>query len=431
MKINEILGEQDPAQGTQQFRKYLKQELSKLNMQPTGRQHPDIRFPLKGNFRDFQLFFKNMGVDIQDTTHSESGTFQTYELKRTVPVDGNSVDGEEPVQWSMYYVNNITGTAESTHKFGTKQLTPLDLGVTGQAINKETLLKTVMATLKTKHSEHAPLLASMLSKVAASSEGSISLSELDLSKYAAKDLAVISKNYGEVLAGVWAYNNMEFDSVTFPTASNLKLIDFFGNEDYPVSVKSGDGGKVTIQNILDALQDKIKSGNVNVEEQKSYNVFKIVNNNTMKKGWIELHRYFETKPFEMLAKMMNVGVADITLQTLVDWLETMSLDELETELKPFLALMNTRITPDVWATGEKLRFIISPMGRWMVNYLNEVTEIRESMSDLASMLSVVQVNVDVSQSAINIRQKPFGDAEFIFGWADYKGGNKLGFKMKL
>ena len=52
--------------------------------------------------------------------------------------------------------------------------------------------------------------------------------------------------------------------------------DFYGEKskaDYPVSVKSGGGGKVSIGNILDALADKVKEGKVNPAEQKSYKVF--------------------------------------------------------------------------------------------------------------------------------------------------------------
>ena len=150
----------------------------------------------------------------------------------------------------------------------------------------------------------------------------------------------------------------------------------------------------------------------------------------MKKGFFQLHKYFKTKPMQQLAAMIGIGLADITLDDVIDWLDTKSIDELKTELVPFLATMNGKITDAIWDRGDKLRFIISPMGRWMVKYLNDATEIRESMSNLAAMLSVIQVNVDVSHSTINIKQKPFGDAEFVFAWADYNAGNKLGFLMK-
>ena len=298
-------------------------------------------------------------------------------------------------------------------------------------MNKETLVSTVNNMLKANYSDHAEMLSTLLSKASSSSDNTISLDGIDLSNYTVTDLAVISKNYGEILAGAWAYNNMEYGSVTFPTAANMKLIDFFGDDVYPVSVKSGGGGKVNIQNILDALQDKVKSGKVNIEEQVSYNVFKIVQSNGMKSGMLELHRYFKTEPFNILANIIGKNPEDVSLATVSEWLDTKSLDELRTELDPLLSNMKKRITDEIWNRGDKLRLIISPMGEWIWPYLNQQTEIRESMSNLAKMLSVVQINVDVSQSTINIKSAPFGDADFICGWAGYAGGNKLGFKMKV
>ena len=430
MRMKEILREQDPTLGTKKFKAYLRQELSKLNMAPTGRQSAStIRFPLEGSLPHFRTFFSKMNVDIQDTIQSMSGTFQTYELKMDVPVEG-----EEPEQWSVFYINNITGVKGEGRKFGTKQLTPKDLGVAGSVLNKETLLKSVNNTLKTNYSDHAELLSNLLSKASASSSGTISLEGLDLSNYTVSDLAVISKNYGEVIAGAWAYDNMGYNTVTFPDAANMKLIDFFGDDIYPVSVKSGGGGKVNIQNILDALQDKVKTGKVNVEEQVSYNIFKIVQNNGMMNGMLELHKYFKTEALDILAITIGKDVADVSLDTIKEWLDTKSLDALRTELKPLLSHMKKRITDEIWNRSyidDRMRLVISPMGEWMWPYLNQQTEIRESMSNLAKMLSVIQVNVDVSQSTININSFPFGDAEFIFGWAGYAGGNKLGFKMKL
>ena len=430
MKIHEIINEDDTELNTKKFKAYIKQELAKVNMEPTGRQSANtIRFPLEGTLANFRSFFSRMNVNIQDSPQSMSGTFSTYKLSMNVPVE--TEEGEETEEWSIFYINNITGVKGTGRKFGTKQLTPADLGIAGPVLNKETLVSTANQNLKSNYSDHAEILSALLSKVSASSSNTISLDGINLENYTVTDLAVISKNFGEVLAGVWALNNMEYNSVTFPIASNMKLIDFFGDDEYPVSVKSGGGGKVNIQNILDALQDKVKTGKVNIEEQVSYNVFKIVQANGMKSGMLELHRYFDTEPFNILATIIGKDKADISLETIDEWLNTKSLDELRTDLSPLLSNMKKRVTDEIWNRGDKMRLIISPMGEWIWPYLNQQTEIRESMSNLAKMLSVIQVNVDVSQSTINIKSSPFGDAEFIFGWAGYAGGNKLGFKMKM
>ena len=85
---------------------------------------------------------------------------------------------------------------------------------------------------------------------------------------------------------------LEFEQIYFPAQSNARMIDFYGEKskaDYPVSVKSGGGGKVSIGNILDALADKVKEGKVNPAEQKSYKVFQTVQGNGSREGIVKLH----------------------------------------------------------------------------------------------------------------------------------------------
>ena len=53
------------------------------------------------------------------------------------------------------------------------------------------------------------------------------------------------------------------------------------------------------------------------------------------------------------------------------------------------------------------------------------------MTALARQLSMIQVNVDIKKGALVFDVNRFKKAEFIFGWAGYAAGNKLGFKMKL
>ena len=110
---------------------------------------------------------------------------------------------------------------------------------------------------------------------------SISLSGIDLSMFTPADIATVAKNYGEILSGLWSMSNLEFERIYFPKMSNAAMIDFYGERnkmDYPVSVKSGAGSKVTIVNILNALQDKVREGKVNPSEEISYDVFQIVKN---------------------------------------------------------------------------------------------------------------------------------------------------------
>jgi hypothetical protein len=274
-----------------------------------------------------------------------------------------------------------------------------------------------------------------LAKKATGTGSTISLSGIDLSPYNASDLTTISKNYGEVLAGLWALNNLDFSKMYFPKISNLALIDIYGEkdgEDFPISVKSGGGGKVTIQNILDALEDKVREGKVKPEEQKSYVVFQTVKKNGAREGILALNKYFKTKPIKELSKLMKTPIEDINLQTMKEWLDSYgSNNDIKKAIEPFLQSMKTKLTDAIWQRNDRIRFIISPLGEWTWKFLNANDDIRGSMTDLARQLSLIQVNADIKQSSLVFRHNRFEDAEFIFGWAGYAAGNKLGFKMKL
>ena len=91
----------------------------------------------------------------------------------------------------------------------------------------------------------------------------------------------------------------------------LRIVDFYGEKskaDYPVSVKSGGGGKVSIGNILDALADKVKEGKVNPAEQKSYKVFQTVQGNGSREGIVKLHTLLIQSKFPLSMIMPPIEV---------------------------------------------------------------------------------------------------------------------------
>jgi hypothetical protein len=267
---------------------------------------------------------------------------------------------------------------------------------------------------------------------------SISLSGIDLSVFTPSDIATISKNYGEVLSGLWSISNMEFERVHFPKISNAAMIDFYGERnkmDYPVSVKSGGGGKVTIVNILDALQDKVREGKVNPSEEKSYIVFQTVKENGAREGLVKLHTYFKTQPIKQLSRLMKTSVANINLDTINDWLtdrkKFRTMRAIKKTLTPWYQANGMAIRDETWNRKDLIYFVVSPLGQWIYKFLNQNEEIRESMTDLAKQLSIIQINIDIKKSLLTFQYNRFSEAEFIFEWAGYDAGNKLGFKMDL
>lgn len=413
------------------FKKYIQDILQKSGIKQTqsSRGGLHIRFPLAGEGKDFQKFFQNVGITVGPSTASVSGTFDTYLLTLTKPV------GKIPAGTQLPWVNNYVGKDSKIEKtFGAKELTPDSLGLANSRANQQKILSTLNASIKENYAEYyKPLME--IAKRSTNSGTSISLGGIDLRVFTPSDIATISKNYGEVLSGLWSISNLEFEKVYFPQISNAAMIDFYGEKsknDYPVSVKSGGGGKVTISNILDALQDKVREGKVNPAEQKSYIVFKTVKENGTKEGIVKLHAYFQTDPIKRLARLMKISMAEVNLDTINEWLNSFKNNaQIKKVLTPFLKTMKTQLTDTVWQRNDRLRFVVSPLGEWLWRFLNNNEEIRGSMTELARQLSIIQVNIDIKKSLLIFQYHKFSKAEFIFGWAGYTAGNKLGFKMDL
>jgi len=413
------------------LKKYVQDVLLKAGIKQTqsSRGGLHIRFPLAGEIIDFQKFFQNVGITVEPSTARISGTFDTLLLTLTKPV------GKIPAGTQLPWVNNYVGKDSKIEKtFGDKELTPDSLGLANSRADQQKILSTLDASIKENYADfYKPLM--QIAKRSMTSATSISLGGIDLSVFTPSDIATISKNYGEILSGLWSISNLAFERTFFPKQSNAAMIDFYGERDkndYPVSVKSGTGGKVTITNILDALQDKVREGKVNPSEQKSYIVFKTVQENGAREGIVKLHAYFQTNPIKTLAQLMETSINEVTVDSINEWLNGFENNaQIKKVLDPFLKTMNTRLADATWQRPDRLRFVVSPLGEWLWKFLNQNEEIRGSMTELARQLSIIQVNIDIKKSLLLFQHNKFSEAEFLFGWAGYAAGNKLGFKLNL
>lgn len=412
------------------FKKWLTAKLKNAGITLTGSSRGGfhIRFAMEGDLQTFQRYFAPMNISVEESPTNVSGTYPTYILTLTQDVDNL----EAPIE--LPWVNNFVGATSVVEKhFGPKSLTPDELGLAGEKKGISGIFDIVVPELKKQYPDHAETLIQLMNFSQKKGE-EISISTLDISAFNSSDLATISKNFGEIMAAIWSMKNLAFKQTHFPEISNAALIDFYGERmtvEYPISVKSGGGGKVTIQNILDALEDKVKAGKVNPQEQKSYVIFETVRKNSARGGIIALHKYFDTPAIKRLAEITGIDKEDVSIETLEEWLQGYSNEELKVKLQPLLRIMGKSITDDIWRRDDKLRFIVSPMGEWLWKFLNDDDDIRSSMSELARRLSILQINIDVKRSLLVFKANRFKNAEFEFGWAGYASGNKLGFKMKL
>ena len=407
-----------------------------LKLGSSSRHETHTRFAFPGELKDYQKFFLPMGITVAERDNI-SGKFETYTLTTTKPIKINDKI-TIPSRTQLPWVNNYVGKDSRSGKtFGDKDLTPESVGLAGVRLDAEGIFSKISTGVKGNEAyvEYAPQLLA-LAKKSQSSGNSISLSGIDISNFSMSDLATISKNFGEVLASIWSITNLKYEKILFPNTSNAKMIDFYGELDgveYPVSVKSGaTGGKVSVGNLYEALQDKVRQGKIKPAEQKAYNVFEIVTKNSMPQGIISLHKYFKTQPIQDLAGLVGVTVEDLDEKTLLDWLKSFrDAKSLQKKILPWHEKIRRPIKPPTWKYYDRRAIIIGPLGQWILDFLNNNEEIRGSLTQLAQQLSIIQVNVNVKKLLLTFQYNRFEDANFYFLWAGYQGGNRIGFGMDV
>ena len=411
------------------LKSYVKSKVEEVGIKLTGsgRGGYHIRFPLPGEMKDFQSFFNLRDLKVSDIDKIISSKFDTYILTTTKKIN------QIPKGTSIHWVNNAIGRGSTGGLlFNNKDLTPDTLGLAGQILNKKELISKVSTVLKSKYDSNVADSLIQLMNLAQSKSDRIDIKGVH--NFTTKDLAKVSSDFGEILSAIWSMSpNMNFKQTNFPLASNEKLIDFYGIRmgiEYPISVKSGIGGKVTIQNITDAIKRRAKTTKNDNSAEESLQIFNIVSDNTMKRGMIKLHQHLNTPDIEKLGKI--VGVMPITLEYLETWVKDKSNEELIELLDPFWKFLGTKLTDKKKYDEEnKLRLILSPLGQSIEKILNSNKSIRDSLTNVARQVTLIQVNVDVKSNQMIFKKNKFKDIEFEFAWPGYTAGNKMGFLAKF
>ena len=412
-------------QNQKQFKSYLTRTLKSVKMGASSRGGYHIRFALDPN--KFNVLSRQ-GLDIQEYPGpSVSSKFETYVLIAT-----RDLSPQIPYGSMILYVNNFIGAGKTGGLlFNNKDLSPDNLGFAGKTYTSLSIMKQLKTVLYKNYDDEIADQLMDMATAAATGKGNSSVKNT----FPSKDLAKVSADYGEILSALYAMKSLKFKQAYFPLASNEALIDFYGIRPgvrYPISVKSGGGGKVTIQNIINAIENRAKKASAaDISKEPSLDVFKIVNSLPMKEQMIELHKSRDTDGIKQLAKIMGMPVNNLSLKSVKAYTDSKTNDELISELQPFWKILNMKLTDKILQADDKLRLVISPLGESIWKILNADKEIKESLTRVARQVTLIQVNVDVRKSGITFQNNYFKDAEFEFGWAGYAAGNKLGFKMKV
>lgn len=407
------------------LKSYIKKSLRKVEFTSSSRNGFHIRFKLNIDASQYERYFDKIGLEVREYEGpSVSSKFETHLLVASKDLP------KVPKGTSIPWVNNYIGAAKSGPRlFNNKDLTPDRLGLAGKEYDKKTLIDDLESAVRAKYDNEIADELIAIAKLSSTKSKRIKFS----SSFEAKDLAKVSSDYGEILAAIWAMTNLGFKKVVFPYGSNEKLIDLYGirlNIRYPISVKSSSGGKVTVQNIIDAINNRAKSANSSeLSDDAALSIFKMVNDLSMREQMVELHKYMKTHKIKKLSEIMNVPVDMINLDLIKQYVKDKDRNELIKELTPFWGSMN--LTDGVKYGNDALRLIISPLGESIWKILNNDKAVKNSLTNLARQVTLIQVNVNVRKKEIVFDNNFFKDAEFEFGWAGYAAGNKLGFKMKL
>ena len=409
-----------------EFKSYLKRTLKGVKMGESSRGGYHVRFALDPS--DFNTYFKKYNLEVVDYPGpSISGKFDTYVLVATADLGTNIPYGS-----MIPFVNNYIGASKGgALLFNNKDLSPDNLGFAGQTLTEGAMIRKLKEVLYKRYDTEIADQLMELADAAAKGDDNPAVKVT----FSSKDLAKVSADYGEILSALWAMKKLKFKQSFFPTASNEPLIDIYGirfGVHYPISVKSGGGGKVTIQNIINAIENRAKRAtSVDLSQEPSLQIFKMVNELPMKEQMIQLHKYRETDAIQKLSEITGIKVKDMDLAALKKFTDDRTNDQLIQLLDPFWKVLNMNLTDGVKKGPDKLRLIISPLGESIWKILNDDKEIKESLIRIARQVTLIQVNVDVRKTGITFQSNYFRDAEFEFGWAGYAAGNKLGFKMKV
>jgi hypothetical protein len=280
-----------------------------------------------------------------------------------------------------------------------------------------------------------------------------------------KDVAQISKDFGEVLAGVWLGTQYPNGTgvVEFPSKNSLPIADVLcptpeGGVDL-ISIKTKKGSPTSFKGIWDKAKASgffgKYDGMLKREEEELVDIINLLIDNRLFESPIMVAKYlydeWETNDgvgfgLPILARIMGTNIKTLTNLDaegrpwfIEDWLvNTMKNDvkAIKTELEPFYRAIGKDVGKDEWAKyntakqKNKQEKIQSPLAYHLVDFLNEYYS-EHLTSLLNTFRDIVQVNVDLNMSGkLSVTVNHFKTMKFIFANAGNStaGRNKIGFK---
>lgn len=395
---------------------------------------------------DIEIIYK-------DTRGSKSKVYDTYKV--TDPLTSEY----------MYIVNQSKDSSIAT--LTPKQLVPNEFGVEGKEYNSaDSFYNDLISGIESVNANDVvkAVLTELANKVYTISfnagpidnplevSNSFDISTELMSELAPGDLAIINKNFGEMMSGLYALKNMKgANSLLFPAASNNMLTDFIING-YNFSAKSGKGAAPSIKSLVLGCKDI----ELPQELEEVYLLCKIIHEVPVKDGPLEVAQHMSMygmniQSHEALTNIRGLNYKGNLYNELDKFIkksfkglsEDEEYEKFNEIFKDFLVAINKESNGSSFINDKeqfariinKVDIIVSAVSYAVTNVLNKDKMFLENFSKLCRYLEVTQIYFDLMKSGkVRFVLKHFSDnANFKFK-SQYSpktiGSNKLKFIME-
>lgn len=269
-----------------------------------------------------------------------------------------------------------------------------------------------------------------------------------------QDRQAIGKDFGEVLSLRWYVSNFPgWTEFGFSTVSNAPLVDYsvkYKDKLINVSAKFEQGAAPSIRAILTSL-DKAYP-NPNGEEKRAIKIIKLLGSDsgtTSQKIFsvfkeLNLPGY---KQLQEITKKQSLSLEDVNtkikesvkvsnakkdridhfVETFQPFYSALGKDKLKTQEYTSLDTVFSSIS-----YGKYYSTIVSPMGYYLINYMNTTPIFQEILNNTSRMLEVEQIYLYFSPNSIDLKKKLFSNSKYKFSYGgNLKNSDNTGIKFEM
>lgn len=396
---------------------------------PVATLAPHLRVGYSGDVD--KLLNKILPCKFSETDYSLSGSFDTEILTIKAQIPGAKVGDQ------IYFVH----AARKTGTIPTNELAPDRFGMAGDTITKSSFQSRVEASIK-KAKVDTVVKGFLRALLDASTTPSGLIKSEALKSITKSDVGAITKDFGELSGALWfmTVHEPKVKSITYPSSSNHKLIDYFANlnanEKIALSAKSHKSpAPPSIESLAEIMRHMHYSDHKKESARKV--VIEIAEKDVIN-GILSSAKLLENRGYEWLKK--NIFHGDFTGDDCEKLLAPYkNAESLMGSLQGYYAVTGHDPKMEtakqiIINNGKRYGLIISPLGYAVVDQLNASQEYLSVLNDATKQIKVTQIFMKISPSAnkVSYEVKEFDSSDFKFKYisnAAKPTAHKIAFTM--